>query len=332
MDSSVTGVAVNSGGNNDGITIKRVYVSNTRTGPYAFQNSDTNVLLEHVAGDAADTSVITALNAVAKNCLLTSATTGQTSVYGTHWITRFTSTTAGFAEVLCNEPTAGSAAQCAAVAGVPQFNSSGSVLLIKVGDEVIWEMPFFAIGYTAFTNSAPVITGTNVTYSTAARWGNHDLYFQVNTGSGYGGTWLDLTAANLIAQTFNSTTGFKLKIRAVCAVASATNAITNMRVSLTTTSTDRDTKLYPLSTNTVSFTGLPTGCDVVTLISGTNTVLDQQDSLSGTTYSYTYSGAQSVDVGFIKPGYIPFYIRNLSLSTIDSSIPVSLTADRNYSV
>ena len=179
MNASVTGLGVNGGGNNDGIAIKRVFLSGTRTGPYGFVNSDTNVLVENVSGDTADTSVVAALNAVIKNAMLTGSTTGQVSVYGTHWLTRFTSTTAGFAEIVCNEPTAASAAQCAVTGGTPQFNSSGSVLLTKVGDQVTWEMPFFAIGFTAFTNSAPTITGTNVTYSTGARWGNHNLEFQV---------------------------------------------------------------------------------------------------------------------------------------------------------
>ena len=330
MNASVTGLGLNSTGNCDGITVKRMYLSNTRTGPYAFVNSDNNVLMENVAGDTADTSVIAALNCTAKNCMLTAATTGQTSVYGTHWITRFISTTAGFAEIMCNEPTAASAAQCWTVAGTPQFNSSGQVLMTTVNDEVIWEMPFFAKGYTAFTNSAPTITGTNVTYSSGARWGNHDMYFQIDTGSGYGGTWLALTAANLTAQTINSTTGFKLKVRVVTATASATNAITNMRVAMTTTQTDRDNGLYPLSVNTITFTGLPTGCDTVVLTAGTGTILEQQDSLAGTSYSYTYEGTPTVDVGFIKGGYVPFYIRNLALTSTDTSIPVSLTPDRNY--
>ena len=330
MNASVTGLGVNGGGNNDGITIKRMFLSNTRSGPYGFVNSDTNVLVENVAGDAADTSVVASLNTTVKNALLTAATTGQVSVYGTHWITRFTGTTSGFAEILCNEPTAATAAQCSVVAGTPRFNSSGSVLLTSVGDEVIWEMPFFAKGYTAFTNSAPTITGTNVTYSANARWGNHDLYFQVDTGSGYGGTWLNLTAASLTANVFNSTTGFKLKIRAVCAVASATNVLTNLRVALTTTQVARDAGLYPLSTNTITFTGLPVGCDVVVLSAGTETILEQKDSLVGTTYSYTYEGTPSVDVGFLKPGYVPFYVRNLTLTSTDSSLPVSLRQDRNY--
>lgn len=330
MTATVTGLIINGAGNNDGITLKRCYVSGTRTGPYAFVNSDTNVLLEHVAGDTADTSVIAALNVLAKNCMLTGATTGQVSVYGTHWLTRYTSTTAGFAEILCNEPTSSSAAQCFISGGSPQFSSSGTVLLTKIGDQVTWEMPFFGIGYTAFTNTAPTITGTNVTFTSGSTWGNHTLEFQVDTGSGYGGTWLALNAATLIGQTFNSTTGFKLKIRATCLTANAGNVLTNLRVALTTTSTDRDTKLYPLSVNTITFTGLPTGTDVVVLTVGTSTILASVDANPTSNYAFAYEGTPTVDVGFIKEGYVPLYIRNLALTSVDSSIPVAMTADRNF--
>jgi hypothetical protein len=331
MNASVTGLGINATGNNDGITAKRVYLSNTRTGPYAFVNSDTNILLENIAGDTADTTVMAGLNAIAKNVMITSATTGQTSVYGTHWITRFTSTTAGFTEILCNEPTATSATQCAATSGAPQWSSTGNLLLTKVGDQVTWEMPFFAVGYTAFTNSAPTITGTNVTYSSGARWGNHDIEFQVDTGSGYGGTWLALTAANLIAQTFNSTTGFKLKIRATCATAAAGNILTNLRVAMTTTQTDRDTKLYPLSVNTVTLTGLVPGSDVTILAAGTETVLQNTEDIGGTTATYTYSGAQTVDISIFKESYMPYTtIRNLALTTTDSSLPIVQSPDPSY--
>lgn len=328
MTNTVTGLGVYGSGNNNGITIKRMFLSGTRTGPYIFVNSDTNILVENISGDTADTSVVVGLNATIKNAMLTGATTGQLSVYGTHWITRFISTTSGFAEILCNEPTTTSAPQCFVSGGAPQFNSSGSLLLTKVGDSVTWEMPFFAIGYTAFTNSAPVITGTNVTFGT--RWGNHDIEFQVDTGSGYGGTWLNLTAANLIANTFNSTNGFRLKIRATCAIASATNAITNMRVVLTTTSTDQSTKLYPLQTVSLSLTGLQTGSDVVVLQAGTSTILTQQDSILTNDFTYVYETIQNVDIGIIKPGYIPLYIRNYPLSSSNSSLPISQTFDRNY--
>jgi hypothetical protein len=99
---------------------------------------------------------------------------------------------------------------------------------------------------------------------------------------------------------------------------------------LTTSTTTTQAYQYPLEMNTVTFTGLPTGCDAVVLTAGSGTILDSKDSMAGTSYSYTYSGAQTVDVGFINPGYVPFYIRNLSLTTTDASIPVSLTQDRNY--
>lgn len=330
MNASVTGVGVNGAGNNDGITIKRMYLSNTRSGPYGFVNSDTNVLVENVSGDTADTSVVASLNTVVKNAMLTGATTGQVSVYGTHWLTRFTSTTAGFAEIVCNEPTASSAAQCAVTGGTPQFNSSGSVLLTKVGDQVTWEMPFFAVGYTAFTNSAPTITGTNVTFSSGSTWGNHTLEFQVDTGSGYGGTWLALNAATLIANTFNSTTGFKLKIRATCLTANAGNVLTNIRVALTTTSTDRDTKLYPLNTITLTLTGLVAGSDVTILAAGTETVLATQEENAGTTYAYVYETPVTVDVAVYQPGYVPFFIRGYPLASSNASLPCAQVADVSY--
>jgi len=95
------------------------------------------------------------------------------------------------------------------------------------------------------------------------------------------------------------------------------------------TTVDKTIK-YPSSVATITFTGLPTGCDIVVLTAGTSSVLEQADQVGGTSYSYTYSGTPIVDVGFIKPGYVPFYVRNLSLTTTDSSIPVAMTADRNY--
>jgi len=93
-----------------------------------------------------------------------------------------------------------------------------------VGDEVIAECHYYVKGCTALPATAPVITGTNVAYSSGARWGNHDIYYQIDTGSGYGGTWKDLTAANLSGETISPSTGFKIKYRLVCAVAATTSS------------------------------------------------------------------------------------------------------------
>lgn len=85
-----------------------------------------------------------------------------------------------------------------------------------------------------------------------------------------------------------------------------------------------------ISGATVTFTGLPTGTDVVILTAGTSTILQQADQIPGTSYAWGYSGTPTVDVGFIKPGFVPLYIRGLNLGATDSSIPVAMTADRNY--
>lgn len=81
---------------------------------------------------------------------------------------------------------------------------------------------------------------------------------------------------------------------------------------------------------TVTFTGLPTGTDIVILTAGTTTILDQVDQNSGTSYAWGYSGTPTVDVGFIKTGYTVLYIRNLALGSTNASIPVAMTADRNF--
>ncbi|HRY42277.1 MAG TPA: hypothetical protein P5153_17215 [Candidatus Krumholzibacteria bacterium] len=123
-----------------------------------------------------------------------------------------------------------------------------------------------------------------------------------------------------------SATGFKMKVRLKTVAAAATTSFSSIQINALPSGSNE----YVLDQNTVTFTGLPTGCDAVVLTAGTSTILDQQDSMAGTTYAYTYSGDQTVDIGFIKAGYVPFYIRNLSLTTADSSIPVALTVDRNY--
>lgn len=81
---------------------------------------------------------------------------------------------------------------------------------------------------------------------------------------------------------------------------------------------------------TVTFTGFPVGTDIVVLTAGTTTVLVAIDQNATTSYAYTYSGTPTIDVGFINQGFIPFYIRGLTLGTVSSSIPVALSIDRNY--
>ena len=319
---NASGVIINGGGNNDTGFVQRCYVSSTRIGPYAFVNSDNNITIETVAGDYAGTSVIAALNTIAKGVRLTGVTTGQTSVYGTHWKDSFTSATVGKIEILCNEPTTASAAQCAITSGSPKFNSAGQVALTVVGQQVTWEMPYFAKGHAALANLAPTLTGTNT--------GNLTYEFQYDKGAGYNGTWLTLNAANLNgAGAITPATGVKLKVRATCATANVGNLLTQIAIPTVTNSTAQNEQ-YPLDTVTLTLTGLVAGSDVTILAAGTETVRATQEENAGTTYAYTYETPESVDIAVYNPGYMPFFIRGYSLGSSNASLPCAQVADVSY--
>lgn len=321
------GVGVNLGGNCDGVKLKRSYFLNTRTGLYATTNSDTNVTIENWYGDYADTTVVASLNTVVKGNGLTSATTGQVSVYGTHWRDRFVSTTAGAIEILCNEPTAASASQCQINSGTPQFNSSGQALLTVVGQELEWTMPYFALGHTALGNVAPTLTGTNT--------GNLTYTFQYDIGAGWNGSWLTLNAANLNGVgAINPAIGVKLKVRATCATAAATNALTNIRVTTVTTSTDQSTNLYPLDPvdATYSFSGLETGTEVV-LFNSSNVEL-KREVISGTTFEYDYTWTGTDVTGCYaliwKDDKVAIKFTGITLTNTSVDVPIAQAEDLVY--
>lgn len=324
------GVGFASGGNNNSVKLQKWFLGQLRTSLLTTVNSDKNVLLEQAlssdpwlhSAKALRTETVAWLNASIKGLDTgLEQTTGQTSVYGTHWLDEFRGSVNGAIVLVMNEPTAETLPYYTNVAGTVLFNSAGGVEMRAVGAESIWEMPYFSKGHTGFANITPVMSGGTI--------GNYTITYQIDTGSGWNGTWKTLNTTNLTGETISPTTGFKLKIKIVTGTINST-AITYLKVFTTTTAAAQNAIDYPLDTNTVTFTGLPSGYDAVVLTAGTDTVLAQVDSVASTSYAYTYSGAQTVDVGFIKPGYVPFYIRNLSLTTSDSSIPVSLTLDRNY--
>ena len=84
-------------------------------------------------------------------------------------------------------------------------------------------------------------------------------------------------------------------------------------------------------TATLTLTGLVSGSDVVVLVAGTSTILTSVDANAGSSWVYTYSTVQNVDIGIIKPGYKVKYIRNYPLAASDISIPVEQQLDPSYS-
>ncbi len=319
---------VDSGGANNGIKVQRCYTETVRSAQWITTNADKNMTFEHVCGGmyAWTTRGITQLahadlNGVYKGIQNTNTTNGQASVYGTHWADMFTGVSYGRLFLQFNEPTSDTAPQFTMVSGVTKFNSSGGLLMAVIGDQCIWEMNYFAQGHTGFVNTAPTMVGGTIT--------NYTVEYQIDVGSGYNGTWLTLNGTNLSSHSITPTVGFKMKIR-ITTILTNTTAITSIRVDTTTSTAAQASVSYPLDTNTVTFTGLPLNTDMVVLEAGTTNVLYQVDSYGNTSIPYTYSGADTVDVGFIKPGYKVQYIRNLAISTNDTSLPVTLEIDRNY--
>jgi hypothetical protein len=309
------------------VYVQRVYCSNTRTGIYTADNSSTKLYMDNVFGDYADAADVSAsLNTFQRGLGGTKALTAQTSVYGTHWVDYFTSTTAGRIAVLMNEPTALTTSQVTLTNGAA-FTSAGGLYMPVIGHDALFETPDFIIGHTAFTNTALIMAGGTAT--------NYGYKYQIdkNDGAGWSTESATLTPTTL-GTSLNGLTGisaslgFKLRIRITTSTTNAT-AITSFYLTTVSTTTAQDFQ-YPLDTFNLTLSGLITGSDVVILSAGTDTVLNQIDQNVGSTWIHTYETPTNVDIFVSKAGYVPFYIRNYSLQSANASLPIAQTIDRNF--
>jgi len=89
----------------------------------------------------------------------------------------------------------------------------------------------------------------------------------------------------------------------------------------------------PATTPYVTLTGLLTGSDIVVLQAGTSTEYTSADSYGSSTFAwpYDYAAGMFCDVCVYKAGYLPFTIRNVSMSQTGVAIPVQQVIDRAYS-
>jgi hypothetical protein len=318
------------GGNNNTVKIQKCFVGSLRTGEFTTINSDKNITVEQVitknpwlhSAKAVRTELTAWLNASIKG--QTSGgfmATAQTSIYGTHWIEQFQGNLYGALILVMNEPTAETAAYWSNPAGVAKFNSAGGIEMRVVNAEAIWEMPYFAQGHSGFANITPVMSGGTI--------GNYTITYQIDTGSGWS-AYKTLNTTNLTGETIGAT-GFKLRIKIVTSTGNST-AITFLRIATLTTKTAQETINYPLDVITLAINGFVTGSDVVVYAAGTSTVRQNQDSISGTSTTYTYETPENIDIGVFKAGYIPFYIRNFPLTSSNASVLVAQTIDRAYLV
>lgn len=317
-------------GNNDGVKVQNCYLTATRTGLYTTVNTSKNQTFERLGGTVG--AVVTAsVNTLGKGLRATSnSVAGQASVYGTHFFDMFESDTAGRLWLAMNEPTAFSSSLVSlTLAGASGgFTSGGQVAMPTSGDVLIAEMAYYAIGHTAFDNSAPTLTGTNTGNFT------YEYDIDVNDGNGFTGSYQTLNGANLSAETIDETLGFKLRLRITCTSSSTTNALTYVRVSTDSTLVAQENAQYPEDTAnpTLTLTGLDVGTEVVVFNDDYTVELDREVLTGDYEYNYEWIsdiGNFNVNILAWKDDRVPF-ITTINLTDVDQSIPLSQTNDLVY--
>lgn len=295
--------------------IRRCYTQNVRVSNFISASVDCkNTQVDNCSTDYTDTQQTVGTNSRFRGLKCTNSTSGATAVSGTEFFDCFTSATTGRIVFAGNAGNAESGNDIATSFGPnSNFTGAGSVVMVNLNDSVTWTMSYFALGHTGFQNTTPTFTGTNPA--------NFTIEFQYDVGSGFNGTWLAATGANLSGiGAIDPAIGVKLKVRATVNTASTSNAITFIRFDTTTTSTDQDT-LYPLP-----FDGIG---DIDNLVAGSriqiynNTTSTELDNVvvAGTSYSYSYYVGTQVSVGdevrirVAKLGYLPQTLIAIATST-----------------
>lgn len=90
----------------------------------------------------------------------------------------------GHLSVDMNEPNVASADQYTIVAGTPLFTGAGSIAMPTVGDEAYWESPRFITDFDYAENMTCQMLGGTIA--------NFDITYDLDTGSGFSGTWKNL--------------------------------------------------------------------------------------------------------------------------------------------
>jgi hypothetical protein len=281
--------AVHDAGVNTNLLAQRIYVEHTRTSAFLTVNTSKNSRFESIHGTVGSLQTLS-LNTLVKGVRATSnSVTGGASVYGTHVFDMFTGDTDGRLWFAMNEPTAFSAdyVTLTLAGSTGGFTSGGQVSMPTVGDEIIIEMPYYALGITALANAAPTLTGTQT--------GNFTYEYAIDTGSGFG-AYQTLNGANLSAETINPAVGFKLRLRVTTATANTTNALTYVRINTESTLAAQTNNLYPLDLATISITGFAVGTRVQIFNLDTNEEVYNEIAVSNISISVPYTDDENYRV------------------------------------
>jgi hypothetical protein len=179
------------------VEMRRCYVDNLRQGVVLLSASSPNFIGYDIWGNGSTPQSITTGNALFRGSRWTNQRTAQSGNQGSHWDDAHTSTTTGLITISANEPTAASIAQCSATLGQGSgFNGSGSMIISRLTDVVVWTAPLKMYGHSAFAGGC-AISGTDCQ--------NLIFEYKIDTGSGFGASWAFL--ANTVRRASGGTSG-----------------------------------------------------------------------------------------------------------------------------
>ena len=267
----------------------------------------------------------------------TNTQTAYTSVYGNIFRDHYYASDRGRLLVAFNEQD--KIQSYTVSAGTPKFTSTGSLILSKVGDSIIYEWPHYVLGYAGFLNLPASAAGVNLTplAGSPGNYGAHNIRYDIdkNNGSGFSGGWSTLSAQSVSAITgVSASGGFKLRLLVECVSANPSNSLTGLFITTKCTTADQQYQ-YPLATVAASLviSGLPDNTEVKIFDSNTSQLIAGVDnSIGGTlTYNYTWSGIDTnVFIMVHSLGYVSVRYNNQVLGQNGLSIPTLLSVDRQY--
>ena len=320
----------NISGISSNVILKRLWFRNMNTTQsIAVLNSCANITVENCSCDYNDELELDTNRTLVKGFHGGSGGLGSATgieddlvnVIGTCFYDVFTSDTAGMIGLVFNDKGNFHAADVTVTSGTPFFNGLGDLVMNTIGDQIVYEYPYTIKGHTGFANTTPGKIGVNPA--------NIGAEYALDTGSGYG-PWKNATGANLSAETI-SPSGFKLKVRLTANSGTSQN-VRGFGIFTTTTIADQKANLYPLSSNTITLTGLKSNSEIRAFL-GTNPataieIAGVENSGTSFTFDQTYAGQD----GYIVILALEYQVLKIPITyqAQDVSIPIQQQVDRQY--
>jgi len=323
---------VNTNGVCSNLKLKRLWYDNI-SGISAINtmNAASDILIENCSGSYAKEIEIDASRALMKGMHGASGSvdtgTGvegdMNNVVGTCFLDYFKSDTTGALGLLFNDRGTFHLADVEITSGTPIWNGIGDLLMRTAGDQVVYTWPYSIKGHTGFANLAheeDVVGG-----------GTYTFEYDLDTGSGFSGSWTTISGANLSAETI-SPAGFGFKVRITCTASASDSAISGFAVLTTTTLADQAANFYPLETYTLTVNGLKNPSEVRVYDAANPLVeLDGQEVITGGTFSLEIDSVAYplVNVAVVSLGYKNLRFTDVAI-TDDVTLSVQQQRDRQY--